>query len=453
MENRDIDRLFTEKLKNLEVTPPKSVWNNIESDLKKRKRRVLPMWWFSGGIAAVLVLGFLLFSFPNDSVNKNNDAPIIIATPEMNIPDLRPTKTKDPFNKKQPEIIVTKTIKTSKEKKKLRKEKTKETLFLIANKPQQNVLNKAKKEIVKGIDENKYAINANEKENIDAIKPKIETAKKDVLIKAEVPSNLTENQALTNKNKTKKKYIKKDILVVLNDDSNKEEKKNTKKLWKISPVVAVLNSNSFSNSSPINKNLGNSTRGNNSYSYGIQVGYQLNNKWTIQSGVHLQEMQFSNSQITINKTSSSSSTIALNSGDTYSLEDSSLGSFSLNTVKQNANLSQVYGYIEIPVEIKYNVLENRKFKTELVAGFSSLFLNKNAIDLKANNFTKSGKANNLNNINFSGNVGVNFNYKFDKKWSLNLNPMFKSQFNTFNKNENGFKPYFIGVYTGINYRF
>lgn len=452
MENRDIDRLFTEKLKNLEVIPPKRVWNNIESDLKKRKRRVLPMWWFSAGIAAVLVLGVLLFSFFNNSVNKNNNTPIIIANPEINIPDLSPTKTKDPFNKNQQEIIVTKATKVSKEKKNVRKEKTKETLFLIADKPQQNGSNKTKNKIVKGIREKKYVTNNNTKENIEIINSKIEIAQKDVLIKTKKPSDLAENPVLIDKNKAKKKYLKKDILVVMNN-SKKEEKKSNKKLWKISPVVAVLNSNSFSNASPINKNLGNSTRGNNSYSYGIQVGYQLDNKWTIQSGIHLQEMQFSNSQITINTTSSSSSTIALNSGDTYSLEDSSLENLSLNTVRQNANLSQVYGYIEIPVEIKYNVLENRKFKTELVAGFSSLFLNKNSINLKANNFTKIGKANNLNNINFSGNVGVNFNYQFDKKWSLNLNPMFKSQLNTFNKNQNGFKPYFVGIYTGINYKF
>lgn len=63
MEDKKIDLLFQEKLKNLEATPDKKVWNRIESQLKKKKRRVLPIWWYSGGVAAMLAIGFLLFPF------------------------------------------------------------------------------------------------------------------------------------------------------------------------------------------------------------------------------------------------------------------------------------------------------------------------------------------------------------------------------------------------------
>ena len=59
----------------------------------------------------------------------------------------------------------------------------------------------------------------------------------------------------------------------------------------------------------------------------------------------------------------------------------------------------------------------------------------------------------LNNINFSANLGVIFSYKFDKKWALNFSPMLKSHLNTFNNNSNGFKPYYFGVYSGINLNF
>lgn len=56
MEDKNIDRLFQEGLKDLEVTPNDSVWNGIESKLKKKKKnRLLPIWWFSGGVAAILV--------------------------------------------------------------------------------------------------------------------------------------------------------------------------------------------------------------------------------------------------------------------------------------------------------------------------------------------------------------------------------------------------------------
>ena len=124
-----------------------------------------------------------------------------------------------------------------------------------------------------------------------------------------------------------------------------------------------------------------------------------------------------------------------------------------NIVSRNGNLNQRYGYIEIPIEIKYNLIEKRSFKTELVVGVSSLFLNENETTLETEAFSSSGEMKNLNNINFSANLGVTFIYKFDKKWALNFSPMLKSHLNTFNNNSNGFKPYYFGVYSGINLKF
>jgi len=100
----------------------------------------------------------------------------------------------------------------------------------------------------------------------------------------------------------------------------------------------------------------------------------------------------------------------------------------------------------------YKISDN-KFKTHLIGGFSTLFLKENQIRLSTSSFSKEGKANNLNNINFSGNLGVDFNYNLNTNWSLHINPMFKTQLNTFNKNPDRFQPYTIGIYTGIHYQF
>jgi hypothetical protein len=116
-------------------------------------------------------------------------------------------------------------------------------------------------------------------------------------------------------------------------------------------------------------------------------------------------------------------------------------------------MHQNFSYLEIPLEVKYNLSKNSKFATQIVTGFSTLFLNGNEVLLSSTNLQKIGEATNLNDFNFSGNLGLDFNYVFDKNWSLQLNPMFKAQLNTYNKNSNGFQPYFIAVYTGINYRF
>ena len=54
--NKNIDQLFQEKLKNLETTPNKKVWKEIESKITKKKRKIYPFWWFSSGVAALLII-------------------------------------------------------------------------------------------------------------------------------------------------------------------------------------------------------------------------------------------------------------------------------------------------------------------------------------------------------------------------------------------------------------
>jgi hypothetical protein len=90
---------------------------------------------------------------------------------------------------------------------------------------------------------------------------------------------------------------------------------------------------------------------------------------------------------------------------------------------------------------------------EIIGGFSTLFLNENQISVvSSGSEMEIGKANNLNNTHFSTNVGVGLKYNFFKSFQVNVEPMFKYQINTFTDSSN-FKPYFFGLYTGINYRF
>ena len=57
-EKKNIDRLFQEKFKDFEVAPNDAVWNRISESLpnKKKKRRVIPIWWQVGGVAAACLL-------------------------------------------------------------------------------------------------------------------------------------------------------------------------------------------------------------------------------------------------------------------------------------------------------------------------------------------------------------------------------------------------------------
>lgn len=111
-------------------------------------------------------------------------------------------------------------------------------------------------------------------------------------------------------------------------------------------------------------------------------------------------------------------------------------------------MSQHLGYLEVPLELDYALID-RKFGLNLVGGFSSLFLLDNSVTLNSGDLTTEvGEANNINNVNFSTNVGFGVNYKFTPTIQLNVEPVFKYQLNTFSEVSGDFRPFTIGVYSG-----
>lgn len=428
MDHKNIDKLFQEQLKNLEVSPNKSAWNNIETKLKKKKRKVFPIWWFSGAAVAILILGFFIFPFSkNDIQNTPNSFDEIITT----IP-----KEKKTIEKKIDSIITDKILKNDVLISKNTSNNTsKNNTQKFSEKHQNKVLSKPiKTKQLLQIYSFSFDLNSTEFQDHITLFSSKEILKKEDIHQLNI-KDLSEE-------------IKDKIIAI-------SELKN----WSVTPVFAVLQSNSFTNSSPINKNLASSTKGENTYSYGVQIAYKINKKWTIQSGIHLQEMSYSNNQINISfSEQSNTTTTQFTNGDTFSFVENnnnflSLSSDFTSTLSTNGNLTQNYGYVEIPVELKYNLSHNRKLETQIVTGFSSLFLNKNNVNLNTENLSTTLEAKNLNSINFSANLGFDFNYLFDKNWSLQLNPMFKVQLNTFNEDSNGFAPFNLGIYTGIKYNF
>lgn len=89
-ENKNIERLFQEKFKDFEVTPPDFVWDNIQEKLhpKEKKRRVIPFWFKTAGIAAsfVAIVSVVFFNTDTDfkNSNSNNNNTNTVVTSETN---------------------------------------------------------------------------------------------------------------------------------------------------------------------------------------------------------------------------------------------------------------------------------------------------------------------------------------------------------------------------------
>lgn len=394
---KNIDRLFQENLKDFEVSPPNKVWSTIEKKLPltSNKRRI-PIWVKISSVAALFALFFSLGT--------------IYFLPTSNF-----TKIIFPINKEQKTTVSA-----------------------------QDTLNKFSSKI-KTV-ERKVVVNDT---NSNLLEKEIKNYLSD--LPEEIYTTSSDNETSENRSLNEYYLVDTKNLPFANTTTKEiDQQVITRSKFTVATIFAPIYINSFGNGSGVDSEFkSNPTSGNSSYSYGVKVAYKLNNKFSVQSGVNLISLGYTTTNVYITPDvsvigfSNLSSNPILSKNETVSSKEND----------NSGSLNQVFGYIEIPVEIKYNVV-NGKVGVNLVGGFSTLLLNKDEVFVETDNFTQSlGASNNLRSINFSGNIGLDVDYSIRKNLYINVSPMFKIQTNTFSKNSGSIQPYYLGVYTGLNYKF
>ena len=239
--------------------------------------------------------------------------------------------------------------------------------------------------------------------------------------------------------------------------------------WSVGPSIAPVYFNSLGEGSPIHSNfVSNSKSGNVNLSYGVAVAYEITDKLKLRSGLHkvdygydTNDITFSsslvastNTQITnITYTSTSRNLVVESSSGARESQEFAANDIIAQSPSRSGRMVQEFGYLEVPMELNYALLD-RKFNVNIIGGISSLFLVNNSVTLESDGTsTEMGDANNLNDINFSTNVGIGVNYELTDKMNIHLEPMFKYQLNTFSDTEGNFQPYSLGVYTGMSFKF
>ena len=133
--------------------------------------------------------------------------------------------------------------------------------------------------------------------------------------------------------------------------------------------------------------------------------------------------------------------------------DDPFGEITPKSTGGNAQINQNISYYEVPMELSYTLLDS-KFGINMIGVFSTLFLGDNEVSVQDGNFRSSlGEANNLNSVSFSTNVGLGFGYKFSKRLRFNVEPMFKYQLNPYSDSSVSYRPYYLGVYSGLSFKF
>ena len=547
-ENKNIERLFQEKFKDFEALPPEDSWDFIANRLhKKKKKRIIPIWFQLSGVAAsILLVGGLIWNFTTK--NETEQLPVfentIVNGKETNNNEIN-SKTKFSTD----ESLVYDSKEKNNEKNSL------ETDQLNNNKSKiykENLLNKQNKinfgktntiitynELEKNTDSNykrkkksnnnfkqqrfakensEIVVVSNGKKSTTKRKAKYKSNKSNVGFENEISTDLI----VADKSSKEQQIMKNDIdaffeqsttnkTLVTNNDSissetnntnvlasteiigkdstliaevlketnpleellkekeagkNEDEKEEKRSKWAISTNASPVYFNSLAEGSSIDEQFNsNSKNYSTTLSIGLAGSYAINNKLSLKTGVNSINLSYNTNDVLfesrMREVDNNIPAISRNANASnmiFSSKNSTVNELSADVeniiIENNVGaLKQNISYIEVPLELSYKLIDN-KFGVEIIGGMSTLFLNQNNISLMANGLEMEvGRANNLNNIHFSSNVGLGFKYSFWKSFNANFQPMFKYQINTFNQNSSNFKPYFIGLYSGISFSF
>jgi len=541
-ESKKIERLFQEKFKDFEATPPSNSWNAVASKMNstEKEKKKLPFFFTLSHIAASIVLiGFLSLNYDelkttinfskSSEINSKNKK--IVEKEESNKikneNNLNTTKTveNNSFEKKKNGNIVSvdNTANTAKD----RKNKTRNYNNLI-NVDAENVVNStinkktnknSNKENINGkisdeiISSNSLGSNLeNQDNNFYNQKGSNQNSTPSIISELVNQDNNFYNQKDSNQNSTPSlisdfdsntsselinntidninsqeklvftdisKYelvdslqitlnqkIENPLELLLREIERKEiaYEKEERSKWALGTTIAPVYFNSIEGGSPIDPVFKNSLKDFRSTTgFGLNASYDISKRLSVKSGINFINMNYLTNDVAyqsnIKLVNSNPSNINRNQfGITlaFTSKENMLQAFGDidNFISNNiGSLRQEIGYVEVPMELGYKFVD-KKLKIELIGGFSTLFLSNNSISLIKNDLElEIGKASNLNKIHFSSNVGLGFKYSFWKAFSANFQPMFKYQINPFSQNSGDFRPYFIGLNTGLSYQF
>ena len=550
-DNKNIERLFQEKFKDFEALPPQDSWDIIASRLneKKKKKRILPIWFqFSGIAASLFIIGSLIWNFsgesnttevPNsnntivnteDSKGNSNNSNITSPNNEAIVYDSQSNeenldkKSNNSINQYNEKSIDEKLVKSklknnssrrnglvsngklqndidaSSNQKGFKKGKnnfkkqsssvTNSEKALVAHTEKNKAKRKSKSKSFKNnsdfenlfddnnvVDNNREDKNAINKETIDAFFENKtsntttitnndsitkQTNNSDVIVSNEI---ITQDSTLVAE-VSKETNLLEELLKEKEAGKNEDEKEEKRSKWAISTNASPVYFNSLAQGSSIDQQFdSNSKNYATTLSLGIAGSYAINNKLSLKTGVNNINISYNTNDVLfdarMNNVENNIPTISRNPEASNMVFSSKVGNIETlsgdveNVIIENnvGALQQNISYIEVPLELSYKLLD-KKFGIEVIGGMSTLFLNQNNISLVANGIEMEvGRANNLNNIHFSSNVGLGFKYNFWKSFNANFQPMFKYQINTFSENSGNFKPYFIGLYTGVSFSF
>ncbi|MGE5393917.1 MAG: outer membrane beta-barrel protein [Candidatus Saccharibacteria bacterium] len=464
MNDKNIDELFRDKLKDLEKTPPAYLFDNVMAGVSAMRRKRRLMYWRIGSVAAALLLAFVA-GWQISQYNSRTEKQVAV---------LHDNKTEQSLQKEN-NVQKTETLSANHTQAGSSENKTPATGTDNNN---NQLAYQAKASAKVKPTQQEMVSHADKAEIIDPLKT-IEAKLKSSSQFANIPGQKIEktedDQAVTSMDR----QIMEQNLQALQSQEDNQRKNRWMVGAQVSPAVNVTRS---SHSSQYANSMLNASSSPVDLGAGLSVEYKPSKRWSVQSGVYYAGI----AQTSVNITSSRyEDAYSGNIGMDYfnapvnivsdkmmmnstagvievknipsgmivgtNLEDKSL---STAVVVSDAKFIQNFEYLEIPLYLRYSLIDAR-FDVQLMGGVSSNVLVGNNTYLDSNSGkTQVGKTRDMQNMSYSSTLGLGVKYGLSKRVFLNVEPRVKYYLNSLNNNPSvNYKPYTIGVFTGISYSF
>lgn len=479
--DKNIDKLFRDKLLDYEQQPPAWLLENVLAGVAGAKRKRKIVFWRAAGVAAALLLAFVA-GWQVNYMNQKNLTPTVVESKKSAqgtnettnaLPDkeIVQSKTQDVQSTRIPRFA---TAEDSSKVTNSDQSGKNDQLATRVSHPDKNTLT---------------ALSVNPHRDDFILLHSLKAINRVVGPKDQIANVLHEKKANRSAIEPQELTIDQQIMEQNQQQLRVQNEKRKNAHWlvgaQVSPAYSVNRSSHsaqyasnmliYSSNTPVE--LGG----------GLSVEVRRGKRWSLQSGVYYSGVGQSSSnqppatrQISGYYASATSSNGAeyfnaqVNIEDSKMMINSQAGVIELKTIPtgmelgtnledktmasavviSDARFIQNFQYLEIPLYLRYTLIDTR-FDVDLMGGVSSNVLVGNQTYMESNTGKSLvGKTQDMQEMNYSGTFGLGLKYGVSKRIYLNLEPRIKYYLHSLNSNSAvTYKPYTIGVYTGISYQF
>ena len=463
--SNDTDELIRSKLENYSVTPPAHIWSQVQRQLENRKRKTRVLWYRVTAAAAVVVLALLAGWYFNGNtvyqpeISENN-------APAQQIEEsVKPVDNNEPQNRVTEDVegVSAETVKNDK-------------ILLASNSDKGNTAAIISRAVFTNAN---TAVNRNNT-GFSKLKSRNSRFETDPFPQPELKRQSDKyNEA---------ELVDVERFIIDRNLQAMVAEKREQGGWKMGMYLTPgYSSYTATHSNDYEQNMTYSGSGGNAnMGGGLSVIYKTSKRLMVESGIYYAQngqkstntinilaknqdsdyafgpgevhyfsnnVQLENGSMAMNSTAGVIAFTSTPKGAELSGRFESL-SGKTNLMVPGGEFSQVFEFMEVPLLVRYRVVDAR-LGVELLTGVTTGFLvGNNAYIDNQYGLQNIGKTEDISTVNMSGTLGVGTSYALGKNLSLALEPRFSYYFSSINNNPDvSFKPYRIGIFTGLTYEF